>query len=255
MADNVTRLLRVLELLAAAPPEGISAADLADRAGIASSTLYRMLGELERSSYLFRSADRLIHPNFSFEQRIATATISPSALREACAAVSQALRTASEVIVMRRQHLLWHVTDEHPMQAIRLRAHPGFLRDTYELDAPSRLALAHLPIDEIERDWDRSAFHETGVARTPVDWADARATLSAVDPGDMAFDRMGNAKGVRRYCVAIPDEHGRLVCLLTVAEAAIPLADEKAHVERIRDVLEQGRMRLLPTVLPHAAQA
>ena len=60
----------------------------------------------------------------------------------------------------------------------------------------------------------------------------------------MQYDMMGNAKGVRRFCVALTDDDGGLTCLVTVAEAAVPLRDENAHISRIENVLMRVRERL-----------
>ena len=61
-----------------------------------------------------------------------------------------------------------------------------------------------------------------------------------VERDGMQFDLQGNAKGIRRFCVAVRDGQ-RIACLLTVAEAATPLRDEAAHIERIRQVLTEQR--------------
>ena len=244
MAEGVTRVLRILELLSEAPASGVSSPELVERTGLASSTLYRLVGELEAAGYLYRDADRRLHPNFSFERRVDAGALLPGALRDACTELSAELGSASEAILPRGQNLLWHITAEHPSQALRLRAHPGYVRATYELDSISRLALAHLPIERIEREWDTSGFHAVGIERAKVSWAEARATLEAVAPDAMEHDLRGNAKGVRRFAVALPDTEGRLACLLTVAEAAVPLADEPAHVERIARALGAARSRL-----------
>ena len=53
----------------------------------------------------------------------------------------------------------------------------------------------------------------------------------------MQFDLMGNAKGVRRFCVAIHGEQGEFAGLLTAAEAATPVRDVDAHVAKVQRVL------------------
>ena len=165
MSENVSRLIRILEACAEAEVTGLTMAKLIERSGLASSTAYRIVAELEEEKLLYRAADRRLHPNFSFERRILQGSVTPEQLWEACGEISSTLQCASEIILLRGQNLLWHITDEHPQQPIRLRAHPGYIRGTYELDSISRLALAHLPIGLIAGSWDRSAFFETGVAR------------------------------------------------------------------------------------------
>ncbi|MDE3121864.1 MAG: helix-turn-helix domain-containing protein [Paracoccaceae bacterium] len=250
MSENILRLIRVLEAFADSPAGGVSAADLIARSGLASSTAYRMIGELEEAGYVYRAGDRLLRPNFAFERRIAAGVISPGQLWDVCAEISGSLEAAAEVILLRGQNLLWHLTAEHPQQPIRLRAHPGFVRSTYELDSISRLALAHQPIDKVAASWDKSAFFDAGVAKRQIGWVEVAEKLARVDVCAMQYDMAGNAKGVRRFCVAVSDDAGGLVCLLTVAEAAVPLRDEAAHIARIEEVLMGARERLavaLPT--------
>lgn len=249
MSESITRLIRILEAMSDMSAKGLSTTEVIERSGLASSTAYRMVGELESAGYIYRTEDRKLHPNFSFERRIAAGRISPAELWTACADISNALEASSEVILLRGQNLLWHITDEHPLQPIRLRAHPGYIRGTYELDSISRLALAHMPIEHIERSWDKTAFFDVGVNAHKLAWAEVRSKLAAVDINQMEFDIQGNAKGVRRFCVAVTEADRHLVCLLTVAEAAVPLRDEAAHVEQIKDVLMYARKRLVSGLL------
>ena len=181
---------------------------------------------------------------FLLNDELAMGAISPELLREACAGVSTLLQTASEIILRRGHNLLWHVTDEHPLQPIKLRAHPGYVRATYELDSISRLVLAHCDMAQIERSWDTSAFYKVGIDGARVNWAEAKEMILATDKKAMQYDMLGNAKGVRRFCIAVTDADGKFVCILTAAEAAIPVRDETEHVARIGDVLMQARASL-----------
>ena len=162
--------------------------------------------------------------------------------------VSETLEAASEMILRQGQNLLWHHKEEHPLQPIRLRAHAGYIRGTYELDSISRLVLAHIPLAEIETRWDLAGFFETGVAGEKVSWESARARINGVDRSGMEFDLQGNAKGIRRFCVALTAPSRQFICLLTVAEAAIPVRDVDAHVEHVRRVLIDARARIAATL-------
>lgn len=244
MNSNLFRTLNLLETLSETPETGFSTSEIIEQANIAPSTLYRLLSEMEEAGYLYRNRDRRFLPNFSFERRIATGAISPKRLSDACREISLQLQTASEIILRREHNLLWHITFEQPQQAIRLRAHPGYVRATYELDSISRLALSYCPIADIERSWDLSAFYDVGVEGTKVNWNDARKTILSTDNRAMQFDMQGNAKGVRRFCIAVTDAENKFICLLTAAEAATPLRNENRHIERIRSVLTQARESL-----------
>lgn len=237
MSENLNRTLILLEHLSAAKRSGVTVAQLIEQTGLASSTVYRLVQELEALGYLRKSDDRRLFPKFHFEQGMSFGGIDIGHLSEACQDVCATLIAASEFIALRRETLFWHVAEGHPMQSIRLRAGVGFVRGAYELDCITRMALAHLPTTEVEASWDVAGFYEVGVLGRKVPWDEARAQISAVDTAGMEFDLMGNAKGVRRFCVAIHGDDGEFVGLLTAAEAATPVRDVDAHVAQVRATL------------------
>ena len=253
MNKGLVRILRLAESISDAPRDGFTKSEIVDRTEQPASTVYRLLSEMEDAGYIYRMPHGRLMPTFSFDRRIVVGSIAPDRLRATCQDVSNRLQTASEIILIRGHNLLWHIIDEHPAQGIRLRAHPGFERTTYELDSISRLALAYSSIEELERDRDLAGFFEVGVDGRRVTWDDARKLVLAIDRTAMQFDMLGNAKGVRRYCVSICDSDGSLVCLLTAAEAATPVRDEEQHVARIRTVLEDARAALQATPADHGA--
>jgi len=244
MSKNFVRILQLAEALSDTPSNGFSKSEVVDRLGLPSSTVYRLLSEMEQTGYIYTTPEGRVLPNFSFERRISVGDISPNQLRQACADISTKLETASEIILRRNHSLLWHITDEHPLQPIKLRAHPGYVRSTYELDSISRLVLAHCDMSEIESSWDLSRFYEVGVKGTRLDWSEARQQILKTDRHSMQFDMMGNSKGIRRFSIPITAPDGKLVALLTVAEAAVPVRDEIIHIERIRSTLESTKKEL-----------
>lgn len=245
VSKNFLRILKLAESFSDAPKSGFTKAEVVRRAELPTSTVYRLLSAMEDAGYIYRSPEGGLLPNFSFERRIDSRSISLEKLRSATAMVSAQLQTASEIILRRGHNLLWHITDEHPLQPMRLRAHPSYVRATYELDSISRLALAYCEITDIEQSWDLTSFYDVGIERKRVNWTDARDRIRATDKLAMQFDMLGNSKGVRRYCVAITDRDEEFVCLLTAAEAATPVRDEAAHVTRIRAVLTEVKSFLI----------
>ena len=241
VSKNFVRILRLAESLSDAPKHGYTKSEIVGRTRLPTSTVYRLLSDMEEAGYIYRTSQGRLLPNFSFDRRIVAGSIAPEKLRTACSEVSEQLETASEIILRRGHNLLWHITDEHPSQRIRLRAHPGYVRATYELDSVSRLALAYCRIDEIEQSWDLSSFYEVGVEGRRVTWEDARERILLTDRNAMQFDMLGNAKGVRRYCVAITNANDELICVLSAVEAATPVRDEQTHVDHIRTILEEAR--------------
>ncbi|WP_181408244.1 helix-turn-helix domain-containing protein [Pararhizobium mangrovi] len=240
--------MAIMEALAFAERDGdgsgMPAQRIVELAGLPVSTGYRILAEMRELGLIYRANDRKLLPNFSFERRVRKPGVISERLAEACATLSQKLTSASEIVVLSGQSLLWHIVTQHPEQDIRLRAYRGYLRATQELDSITRLALAHVPTAEIEKNWDRNAFYSAGLERRQLDWATVNRTIAEVDLGEMQYDMMGNAKGVRRFCIAVHGDDGELACILTVAEAAIPVLDERAHAAAIRRLLMEERSRI-----------
>ena len=229
MSENLNRTLILLEHLSAAKRTGITVAQLIEQTGLASSTVYRLVQELEALGYLRKSDDRRLFPKFHFEQGMSFGGVDVGLLVEACRDVCTELVAAAEFIALRRETLFWHVAEGHP------------------------------PLQDVEANWDIAGFYEVGVSGRKVPWDEARAQISAVDTADMQFDLMGNAKGVRRFCVAVHGDEGEFVGLLTAAEAATPLRDVESHVARVRSVLlaaraavENGTKTMMPK-LTHQA--
>lgn len=245
MLGSATRILQIVEALAASPEDGATPGEICARCGLPRSTVYRLLAELEAAGYVYKSAGKHYFPNFTFARQLDPQHVAPELVREACVSVSETLESASEIILRRGQDLVWHHKEEHPAQSIRLRAHAAYVRSTYELDSISRLALAYIPLSEIEAGWDLSGFFATGVAGEKVGWKTARERIVSVDPTGMEYDLQGNAKGIRRFCVALTTASGQLICLLTVAEAATPVRDVDQHLERVRAVLTDARDRIV----------
>ena len=237
MSDNLKRILILLEHLSLAKDDGMQVAHLVEETGLAASTVYRLVSDLENLGYLRKVDDRRLIPNFSFEQTLSISGMDLQNLNEACRTVSESLIAASEFISLRGPNLFWHISEEHVQQPIRLRASVGFIRGSYELDCISRMALAHSTTVNVEGVWDVSGFFEVGVSGGKISWNTAKTRIASVKPEGMEFDLMGNAKGVRRYCVAINGSDGEFAGLLTVAEAATPLRDVDGHVAKISTVL------------------
>lgn len=237
MSENLSRILTLMEHLSAARDRGILVADLCENTGLANSTVYRLVNDLEQLGYLEKKPDRRLIAKFSFQQEMAVGGFKLTDLSNTCKALAARLTATSELIEFQKANLFWQVSEQHHDQSFQLRAGVGFIRSTYELDSLSRMALAQFEPAEIEENWDVSAFYDVGVSGGKITWDHAREKISAVDPSGMEYDLMGNSKGVRRFCVALKGKNNEFAGLLTAAEAAIPVKDISAHTARMRDVL------------------
>ena len=181
MSGTSSRVIAILEALTGPEADGLSAQEVVERSGLPASTGYRIITELQELGLVHRSASRKIMANFSFQRRLHCPGLEPEMLADACALLSDRLTVAAEVVVLSGHNMLWHIVQQHPDQAIRLRAFPGFMRGAYELDSISRLALAHRPVETLEKSWDTGAFYTAGVDRRSLDWAEARAMIAKLE--------------------------------------------------------------------------
>ncbi len=84
MLGSVERVLQIVEALAASSEEGATPAEICTRCGLARSTVYRLLSELEASGYVYKSSSKQYFPNFIFARQFDSERASPEAIREAC---------------------------------------------------------------------------------------------------------------------------------------------------------------------------
>jgi DNA-binding IclR family transcriptional regulator len=224
---SATRVVRLISALSQMT-DGVGVRELAVATGLATATTHRMLADLEAMGLAYRDTSRRYFPNFIFARQVSYGAEDLAVARAAAERLSRQLGVATEIVVPHESSLLWHAKFEPADQSIRLRAHAGFTRTMHELDAISRLSLAYRPIEEIETVYDTTAFYETGVEARKLMWDEARALIAGVDPAGVAFDMQGNAKGVRRFAVALRNAQG-LACLLTIVEAAIPVRDPEGR--------------------------
>lgn len=152
MSGTSSRVIAILDALST-PDGGLTAQEVVERAGLPASTGYRILTELQELGLVHRGPERRLIANFSFQRRLHCPGLQPEVLAEACARLSAELTVAAEVVVLSGHNMLWHIVEQHPEQAIRLRAFPGFMRGAYELDSISRLALAHRSLELLEKSW------------------------------------------------------------------------------------------------------
>lgn len=129
--------------------------------------------------------------------------------------------------------------------AFRLKAHPGFKRHLYELDAPSRIILSACDWSFIKTNFDPDAFFETGLTREKLSRSALKQRLRETDKHTIAFDVEGNLRGIRRFSKAIYDKNGRFVHLLCIAEAAISKSNMDAHVEHYMGLINAASSKLV----------
>lgn len=124
---------------------------------------------------------------------------------------------AAELLETDGTALSWLDRRGNPNTHVAILARVGFRRTLRELDAPSRVALAALGQEAIDRVAATGHYYTTGVPRRRVSPAEVQRLLPTKDA--VAVDEAGNAHGVRRAAVLV-SQSPHEATLLAIAEAA-----------------------------------
>jgi DNA-binding IclR family transcriptional regulator len=244
MSEPVRRTLSVLEYFADHPGQAFTQAQVAEACAISGATLSRIIKVLCDAGYVFRDASRRYRCNVAFRKMIGADADYFDVLSKAISAIVVATSQVGEAIVVRGNEFEWHYKEEPPDIAVQLRARPGFRRGMNELDALSRLYLSQIGWEELTRRFDPETFYRAGVRHEHIMATEVRRIIEATDPRGVAYDLEGNRNGVRRFATIVRDDRGEFLHMLSIAEAAFPVADEIEHAQRNTAVLEHWRDEL-----------
>ncbi|MFP8967755.1 helix-turn-helix domain-containing protein [Pokkaliibacter sp. CJK22405] len=246
-SEPVIKTLKVLELLSG-EMKPLSMMDIARKSDIPPSTLSRIMATLEAAGYVQRNAGREYLSSFEIRKSLGLSQAYDAQLEWALEEIVDATEQSAEVLLYENKQLVWHAKREHSEMAIKLRAHKGFRRTIHELDAPSRLFLSAYGWNHIVQHLETDAFFTTGLERTFLKALETRQLIDRVDPDQVAFDEVGNVRGVRRFAKLVRDVQGRPLHLLCIAEPAIPKLDMQAHIRHHVEVLDRVSDRLGETL-------
>ena len=241
------RLLCVMEYLMAAGPEPVKQIDITRDLRISRATLNRIMKVLSENGYVFRTSEKYCVPNFRFTKNVPMSEAYLSVLNRIMTEITEAHRVSTEAVVVTGQDLFWHSRTKLPNSTLPIRARPGFRRPLYELDAMARLYLGRLGWEQVDYQFNVKSFHDNGPMMTPYDPAKVKEIIEEHAGRDFAYDFEGNRVGLRRFVIVVEDLDGSFLHFLTMAEAAVPVADREEREERIaayREVLAGARERL-----------
>lgn len=246
------RALQVLEYLMSAGPGPIKQVDIARECNVAPATLNRIIRDLSRWGYLFRTSEKYCVRNFRLERNVPMSEAYLKELDSTIRALTDALGVSSEVVVVAGHELLWHSRTDHPDPSVVIRATAGFRRSLYELDALSRLYLSRLPWSDIEARFYTEGFYDTGYqSGRDIRWfpeREARNTIESERTKDFVYDLQTNHLGNRRFATLINDPRGGFLHLLSINERPQKGQDDRKTIHRYAHALSEARERLMTLV-------
>ncbi len=228
----LTKLLRVLEVLDAAP-QGLQLRQVAQQTGINKSTAYRLLAHLESEAYLFRDDEGayIVGPRLA---RLGAGAAYHNTLRNVSRPVMQKLWTVtSETInlaIPEGLHVVYLDVMESP-HSFRLVSEIGMRRPLH-CTALGKAILAFSPSEEQEAALAAAKLERFG-PKTITSAARVRRDLAKIAQQGFAVD--DEEAGVGSRCVGAPifDRSGKIA-------AAISVSGPIARVNRER-MLQFGR--------------
>lgn len=244
----VEKSLRIMEILQQEPSRRFTLTEVSRETGVAVSTARRILGILREHGYLFRRADKSYTVNFLLRK---TLPMDPGIYGRLLEVLEQAAAESgqsAEILSVQDEQLYWHEKTTAASQKIRIAAEAGFRRTLYELDAPSRLYLHCIGIDAVEQQFNTDRFYLSGPEYRRIAWEEARRCIEDTEIRKIAFDYEGNSNGVRRFAglFRAGTEKGKeqLICIICIAEAAIPIHNREEHIQDTIQVLQTALSRM-----------
>ena len=242
-SEPVRKTIKVIELFAM-NDKAETLASISRKCDIPRATASRIVTTLEQEGYLRRCKNKSYVRNFYLQKKMNSGEEYLSILEQILEDIAEKSEQSGEAIFIENSQLYWLSKKESKNVAFRLKAHAGFRRPLYELDAPSRLGLAAMGWETVRKQFDTSAFFEAGKSRNSVSKSTLKEQLQTTSLTDVQYDIEGNIRGIRRFSKAIFDKNGQFVNLLCIAEAAISVHDVHEHIEKNKNLLNQAVKKL-----------
>jgi DNA-binding IclR family transcriptional regulator len=253
--NPTVRFLLVMEYLMAHGENPVRQVDIARDLEMSTATVNRMITTLSKRGYLFRTKDKRCVVNFRLTRNVPMSEEYLKTLDLIMQQTTIKYRVSAEVVVVSGFDLLWHSKTELPDASVKLRAHVGFRRNLYELDALSRLYLSRSNWDDITYKFNPNGFFRAGVDRASLIANEAKNILSETSVDDFAYDMEGNHVGVRRFATIIEDEDGNFLHLFSIAEAAVPVRDKEEKIATYLALLADVKKQLQSAIKEHKVTA
>ncbi len=241
----VERTITVMEYMTAHPNETISLERLSNESGIAKSTLMRILNTFLQYGYITKVQNKGYISNFLFSKAIPLDANHLIRIEEVVQQLVDECEQSAEILTVNGKNLYWYDKVEHPEMCLRISAQIGFKRTLYELDAPARLYLKFLGMDEVLAQFDSSSFYTASNEYQPLSWEEAKELIEGVNKEGVEYDLLGNRNGIRRFATIISSSTGEFLYILCIAEPALLINDTGKHIRKNLSLLRKYRNILM----------
>lgn len=228
----------------AAGQKPVKQIDIARDLQLSPATVSRIVRSLAAEGYLLMTSEKYCVRNFRLSRNVPMSEKYLATLNQLMQAVSAEHGVSVEAVVVAGFELFWHSCTEFPDASIAIKARPGFRRTLAELDPLARLYLSRRAWKEINSALLPGGFFKNDIDRNIVDAGEAKRIIESAASKTVDFDFDGNHLGVRRFVTLIDDDENRFMHMLSIAEAAIPVRDRAAHIEKFTQVLTTARATL-----------
>ena len=211
---------------------------------LAPATVSRIVKSLAEEGYVLMTSEKYCVCNFRLSRNVPMSEQYLSKLSILMKEISFEHRVSVEAVVVAGHELFWHSCTEFPDASIAIKAKPGFRRTLTELDPLSRLYLSRMSWEEIETDLLPDGFFRNDLNREILQASQAQHIIKEAAGKSVDYDFNGNHLGVRRFATVIEDTDNNFMHLLSIAEAAVPVRDEAAHIKKFTAILEEARKSL-----------
>ncbi|MEN8748526.1 helix-turn-helix domain-containing protein [Marivita sp.] len=243
------RILQVMEYLMAAGSKPVKQVDISRELGLAPATVNRIVKTLSDRGYLLRTSQKYCICNFRLTRNVPMSEEYLSILNSLMNDITDERQVSMEAVVATGFDFIWHSRTELPNATVAIRATTGFRRSIFELDAMSRLYLSRFDWEDVSYKFFPGGFFTSGVEMRTLKPEEARELIEGAAKGHFQCDFDGNHVGVRRFATIIEDIDGQPLHLLSMAEAATPVRDRKAHISEARRILGNARIVLQQQIL------
>ncbi len=217
------------------------------------ATVSRIVRSLANEGYVLMTPEKYCVRNFRLSRNVPMSEPYLASLDQLMRDISANYAVSVEAVVVTGFELFWHSCTEFPDASIAIKARPGFRRTLAELDPLARLYLSRMAWEDINSALLPGGFFRNDINRDIVDATEARQIIESAADKMIDFDFDGNHLGVRRFVTLIDDDSGRFMHMLSIAEAATPVRDRKAHIAELTQVLTEARATLKAHITSESA--